>query len=122
MSLLTESMTACQYMDKTTVPDGYGGVIPSWKNGAEFQAAIVLDTSIEARRAEQEGVKNLYTITTTKGVSLGFGDIVQRLEDGKYFRITSDGTDKKTPASAGLNMRQVTAEYLKALPDGSANG
>lgn len=116
MSLLSESMEEFRFIDKTTAPDGYGGTVTVWVEGAEFQAAVTLDTSIEARRAEAEGVKNLYTITTNKSTTLSQGDMVQRQADGKYFRVTSDGQDKKTPASAGLNMRQVTAEEMKALP------
>lgn len=118
MSLLSESMENCIYIDKTTVSDGYGGVKPSWKEGAEFKAAIVFDTSMEARRAAKEGVKNLYTIVTSKGVTLMYGEIIRRESDKKIFRITSDGTDKKTPASASLDMRVVTAEGLDALPGG----
>lgn len=122
MSLLDEAMVDVRFIDKATVPDGYGGVQPSWKDGAEFQAAIVIDSSMEARRAEQEGVKSLYTITTKKAVILTYGEIIQRISDGQYFRITSNGNDDHTPASASLDMRQVTAEALKALPDGRDNG
>lgn len=116
MSLLSESMEGCRYIDKTTAADGYGGTITVWKNGADFDAAITLDTSTEARIAEAEGAKNLFTITTNRSTNLLQGDIIQRKSDSKYFRVTSDGTDNKTPLSAGLNMRQVTAEELKALP------
>ena len=116
MSLLSESMEDFRYIDKVTVPDGYGGVITEWHNGATFSAAVVLDTSMEARRAEAEGVKSLYTIVTNKSITLMYGEVVQRISDSKYFKVTSDGTDKKTPNSAALNMRVVTAEELDALP------
>lgn len=110
MSLLSEAMEKCTMIDKTTVPDGYGGTIVSWKDGASFNAAIVFSTSMEARRAEAEGVKNLYTVTTSKSVNLQFRDVFRRESDGKIFRVSSDGDDNKTPASAALNMRNVTAE------------
>lgn len=110
MSLLDEAMDKCQYMDKVRAPDGYGGVTISWQEGAEFYAAIVFDTSMEARVADKQGVTSLYTITTRKNLTLEYHDVFRRLRDGKIFRVTSDGDDKKTPASAGLNMRQVTAE------------
>ena len=110
MSLLSEAMENCIMLDKRTTADGYGGYITSWVEGAEFQAAIVLDNSIEARLAEQQGVTALYTITTKKAVNLQYHDVFKRLSDGKIFRITSDGDDKKTPNSANLNMRQVSAE------------
>ena len=116
MSLLIEAMESCHYMDKSTVADGYGGVTTVWTRGAEILAAVVLDTSMEARQAAALGVTSVYTIVTGKAVTLMYNDFLQRDSDGKYFRITSDGTDKKTPASAGLDMRTVTAEEIKALP------
>lgn len=110
MSLLTEAMEPCVMMDKHTEPDGYGGYISTWTEGAEIDAAIVLDTSMEARSAEKMGVTALYTVTTLKVLNLQYHDVFKRLSDGKIFRVTSDGDDKKTPRSASLNMRQVTAE------------
>lgn len=110
MSLLDEAMEKCTMIDKTTAPDGYGGFDTVWVDGAEFQCAIVFDSSIQARIAQSEGVKALYMITTQKGINLQFHDVFRRERDGKIFRVTSDGDDKHTPASASLNMRQVTAE------------
>lgn len=110
MSLLSEAMESCTMQDKTTVEDGYGGVITVYNDGAKFDAACVLDNSMQARAAEQQGVKALYTVTTNKSINLQFHDIFRRNRDGKIFRVTSDGDDDKTPASAYLNMRQVSAE------------
>lgn len=117
MSLLTEQMESCVLLTKVTQADGYGGYIQTWADGAEFQAAIVFDTSIEARAAEKQGVTSLYTVTTTKALTLEYHDVFRRGKDGKIFRVTSDGDDKFTPASATLNMRQVTAEEW-SLPNG----
>ena len=97
-------------MDKTTTSDGRGGFTTTWKDGADFTAACVFDSSMQARMAEAAGVKALYTITTAKNVNLQYHDVFRRASDGKIFRVTSDGDDKKTPNSAALNMRQVTAE------------
>lgn len=110
MSLLQEAMEECVLMDKTTRPDGYGGYISAYVEGAPFDAAITFDTSIEARVAEKQGVTSLYTVTTTRALVLEYHNVFKRLRDGKVFRVTSDGDDKFTPASAGLDMRQVTAE------------
>ena len=117
MSLLSEAMDNCIMLNKQTVADGYGGYVTTWTEGAEFSAAIVFDTSIEARTAEQQGVSSLYTVTTPKALTLEYHDVFRRLKDGKIFRVTSDGDDKFTPDSAGLNMRQVTAEEW-SLPNG----
>ncbi|MBP5475122.1 MAG: hypothetical protein J6X83_02525 [Methanomicrobium sp.] len=119
MSLLTEAMEKCVLLDKTTQADGYGGYITTYKDGAEFIAAIVFDTSMEARRAEQQGVKSLYTVTTSRAMVLEYHDVFRRA-DGKIFRVTSDGDDKFTPKSSTLDMRQVTAEEY-VLP-GDYNG
>lgn len=110
MSLLSDAMETCVMLDKQTRSDGYGGYISTWVEGADFQAAITLDTSIEARTAEQAGVTALYTVTTKKTINLQYHDVFRRSSDKKVFRVKSDGDDKHTPKSATLNMRQVTAE------------
>ena len=111
MSLLSDAMENCVLLNKTTEPDGYGGREDRWEeSGFIFDAAITFDTSIEARRAEAEGVRSLYTVTTGREVTLEYHDVFKRLRDNKIFRVTSDGDDKYTPKSATLNMRQVTAE------------
>lgn len=110
MSLLQDAMEPCVLLDKTSAPDGRGGVIYKWVEGAEFDAAITYDTSMQARIGEAQGVTALYTVTTTKAVNLQWHDVFRRKADGKVFRVTSDGDDNKTPMSAGLDMRQVSAE------------
>lgn len=110
MSLLDDAMEKCVYLTKTKVSDGYGGYIDTYTDGVEFRAAIAFDTSIEARVGEKQGVTSLYTVTTSRGMSLEYNDVFRRLRDGKVFRVTSDGDDKYTPKSATLDMRQVTAE------------
>lgn len=110
MSLLDEAMEKCIMIDRTTTNDSYGAPQTVWQEGAEFDAAIVYNSSIEARMASVEGVTALYTITTKKIVNLQYHDVFRRVRDGKIFRVTSDGDDLKTPGSATLNMRQVTGE------------
>lgn len=110
MSLLDSAMEPCVLLDKTTQKDGYGGIQTVYVNGAEFNAAIVFDSSMQARAASAQGVTDLYTITTKKNIVLQYHDVFKRLRDGKIFRVTSDGDDKATPASASLDMRVVSAE------------
>lgn len=125
MSLLSAAMTACTMIDKRTVSDGRGGTITEWAEGAAFQAAIVRDTAVEVRVAEAQGTKAIYIVTTAKIVNLQYHDVFRREEDGKIFRVTSDGDDNKTPASAGLNMRNVSAEewtLTGEISSGVSNG
>lgn len=109
--LIDAFIVDCVMMDKTTTADGYGGFETVWKEGAEFKCAIVLDNSIQARVAEKQGVTGIYTVTTKKTINLQYHDVFKRKADGKIFRVTSDGDDKKTPDGIGaLDMRQVSAE------------
>lgn len=123
MGLLDEYMSmtgGCVLMDKRRVPDGYGGYTEYYEESVEFDAAIVLNSSLQAKIAEQQGVTALYTITTPKNINLQFHDVFKRKSDNKIFRVLSDGDDKHTPASSSLDMREVSAEeYI--LPKGTTN-
>lgn len=110
MSLIDSFKTECILLEKSRVPDGEGGWTTTWIDGAKFEAAIVLDSSLEARVAEQEGVTGVYTVTVDPGTPLDFHDVFRRLSDGKIFRVTSDSDDSKTPSVATFQFIQVNAE------------
>ena len=110
MSLIDEMMEPFVIVDKRRMPDGEGGFTTEWVEGAEFQAAVVLDSSMQAQIAESQGVTSVFTVSTRKSVALDFHDVIKRKSDGKIFRVTSDAGDRKTPKSAGIDMAQVTAE------------
>lgn len=110
MPLLSESMEECVLLDKKRVPDGEGGFITTWVDGAKFDAAIMFDSSMQARTAEKQGVTSFYTVTTGTVARLEYHDVFRRISDGKVFRVTSDGDDKVTPAKASFQLSQVTAE------------
>lgn len=111
MSLIQDAMVDMVMMEKQRIPDGEGGFTTSWAEGAPFQAAVTYDGSMQARRAEKEGVTSLYTITTAKNAKLEFHDVLKRLSDGKIFRVTSDGDDMQTPDAAMFGQySQVSAE------------
>lgn len=110
MSLIDGFKEKCVLMEKTRTPDGEGGFNLIWVEGAEFQAAIVFNNSMEARIADSQGVKNLYTVTTEKNAKLEYHDVFKRLSDEKIFRVTSDGDDDKTPNMSSFSFSQVSAE------------
>lgn len=117
MSLLDEYKEDFAYMDKTHTRDDEGNPIVIWTESAvSFKAAIRFDNSVQAKRAQAEGVEDLYTIITDKGIDLEFNDVVKRLKDGTTFRVTTSGKDNRTPSSAGLNMRAVSAKVW-VIPD-----
>lgn len=116
MSLLSQAMEDFTKITLTDTDDGMGGQISQWVDGETITAAVVKDESLQARTAEKAGVTGMYTITTDRDINLQFHDVLRRESDGKIFRVLSDGDDKKTPASAWLNMRQVIAEEWE-IPD-----
>lgn len=113
MSLLDETMEDCVMLDKTTAPDGYGGINTVYKEGADFKANVFFDGSMQAKIAAVQGVKSLYTVLTNKNVLFDYHDIFMRLKDKKAFRITSNGYENETPESASLQKLKYSAEEYK---------
>jgi hypothetical protein len=108
MTLIDSFKVPCTLGEKTRVPDGEGGWTTAWADGAPFEAAIVLDSSINARVAEAEGVTGVYTVTTDRNVELDFHDAFRRDSDGQVFRVTK--VNDSTPAVASFQFNQVQAE------------
>lgn len=116
MSLLSEAYEPFVFMQKNLVPDGYGGYKRAWTQGAEFPAIANMPNSSVSTIADKMTERVNCTITTSRAISLDEFDVIKRLSDGQVFRILSNGKDKKTPKSAGLDMRQSNAE-LWEIPD-----
>ena len=110
MSLIDCMTTPCVFMEKKQAPDGSGGYSTTWAEGERFNAAIVRDSSTEARIAEAAGTVEMYTITVSRSVHLPYHAVFKRLSDGKTFRITSDNSESKTPVCSALDMAQSSAE------------
>lgn len=110
MSLLESAYEDFTIINKTIEDDGYGGTTIVWKDGAKIKGAMVFDSSTQMLIAQQMGVTSAYTLTVNKSITLDYHTVIRRESDKKIFRLTSDSDDKHTPESAGLNMRQYTAE------------
>ncbi len=113
MSLLDEAMESFVIMNKVSVPDGYGGRIVTWTEGAEIKGALAFNSSMQAQIAMANGVTSVYTLVTKKSLMLEYHEVLKRVSDGKILRVTSDGDDLRTPDSASLDMRNVTCEEWK---------
>lgn len=110
VGLMLDFTDECTIVEKVRVPDGEGGWNTRWADGMSFRAAIVHDTTLEARVAESEGMGNTYTVTTEKSTPLDFHDVFRRVSDGQVFRVKSDARDVQTPKSATFQICQVEAE------------
>ena len=110
MSLLKNMMERFCFVEHTKEPDGEGGFVKTWHDGAGFDAAMVLDTTMQARVAEKQGVTSVFTITTSRNTLLEYNDVIRRLSDRQTFRVTSNGKDKISPNSGTIDISQATAE------------
>lgn len=115
VSLLDDFARTCVLMEKKRVPDGAGGYMVQWEEGAEFINYQALDTSMEARRAEKEGVTSLYSALVDKAVPIEYNDYFRDTTTGETYRVTSDPSDKESPKSASFSLKYFTAEK-RALP------
>ena len=115
MSLLNDFARPCVLMEKTRVPDGEGGYTVDWTEGATFKNYQALDTSMEARRAEKEGVTSVYSALVDKALPIEYGDYFKDTETGLTYRVTSNPSEKESPKSATFSLKYFTAER-KELP------
>lgn len=115
MSLLDDFARPCVLLEKSRTPDGAGGYVTIWTDGAEFANYQMLDTSMEARRAEKEGVTSVYSVLVQKAVPIDYNDFFRDKTTGETYRVTSEPVAKKTPRSASFDLKYFTAEK-KALP------
>ena len=110
MALYETMMEDCIMMDRRTISDGLGGFSHEWVEGANFRAAVIKDSTMNARVAEKQGVTEVYTVTVDKGVRLEYHDVFKRTSDGLTFRVTSNIRDSESPRVATFAIGQVSAE------------
>lgn len=110
MSLLSEAFEDFVIINKLVVDDGMGGTTTVWSEGATIQGAMTFDNSVQMKIAQAMGTKGAYTFTVKRKDALDYHTVLRRESDKVIFRLTSNSDDNKTPKSAGLDMRQYTAE------------
>ena len=115
MSLLNDFARSCVLMGKTRVPDGEGGYTLDWAEGATFWNYQALDTSMEARRAEKEGVTSVFSALVDEALPIEYGVYFKDSETGLTYRVTSNPSEKESPRSATFALKYFTAER-KELP------
>lgn len=110
MSLLDDFARPCVLLDKSRQPDGEGGSNTVWVDSIEFMNYQTMDTSMEARRAEKEGVTSVYSVLVDKAVPIEYNDYFRDTTTGETYRVTSNPEDKQSPKSATFSLRYFTAE------------
>ena len=116
LSPMMESMAhECVLLIKSDTPDGEGGAVAAWTDGAAFKTYPAPDRSMKARIAEKDGLTSVYTILVPQDAPVSFGDYYRDNTSDEIFHITSDPGEKYTPAISALNLKMFTAEKA-ALP------
>lgn len=104
------------FLDRTHAPDGYGGTVTAWVEGAAFRAALVLDKSSEVVAAQAAGAQAVYRVSVDPAVTISYHDVFRRVSDGAVFRATSDSAGQAAPERASFRMAVCTAEEWR-LPE-----
>ena len=115
MSLLDDFGKACVLMEKSRQPDGESGYITTWSEGLEFTNYQALDTSIQARIAEKQGVTSVYSALVRSELPIEYNDYFKDKTTGLTYRVTSNPEDKVAPKSASFDLKYFTAER-KEMP------
>lgn len=110
MNLLDTMMDECVMLDKSTVSDGMGGFVPTWVEGATFKAFVRKESAPEITVAEQQGVKEVFTVVVPKGVPLEYHDVFRRLSDNAVFRLTSNVADDMAPNASTVPIAKANCE------------
>lgn len=97
-------------LNRSVVSDGMGGTVTRWIDGAPFKCLLTLDSSMEARTAEQAGVTSLFSGLVDKAFPLDFHDAFKRASDGTTFRVTNDPKDDPSPPIASFAVKAFSAE------------
>lgn len=113
MSLIDSRMEDVTMLDMVSMPDGFGGIVKEWRDGAKFRAAILAKATTEAEIAYQQGVKRMYTVYTKQIVQLSRNDRFRRESDGRILRVTSDAVEDGTPGASVLDLYRVSAEVVE---------
>ena len=113
MNLIDSRMEDAVMLDLVSVPDGFGGVVKEWRDGAAFRAAILMKSTTDAEIAYQQGAKRMYTVYTHQIVELARNDRFRRERDGKILRVTSDAVEDGTPGESRLDLYRVSAEVVE---------
>ena len=117
MSLMDEYNVPCVLLVKTRTDDPVGGYKTAWVDGVTFDAAWEFVSAPEITVAEQEGVSRTYRIYVDKTLDLDFHEAFRRTDNGQTYRVTTPGTDRKTPSFSMLNKRLVEVEKWKLPTD-----
>ena len=112
MSLYETFYSPAVVMNKTKGPDGVGGYVNAWEDGADIKIAFSSLTPTERIAAQQADVTYTDTIVTPLNTNLDEQDIIKA--DGSYYLVVSKLP--KTPTVSTFKFERYNVRRLAALP------
>lgn len=100
-------------VEKRTIPDGLGGYEVAYVEGAEFMGSITLDSSIEAKVAEQNGMKSVFTLVVDSSLPIERNDTLKRKSTNEYFRLTSNPNDTLVKTQMDGELKSASIERFE---------
>lgn len=109
MSYFFDAFDDYYIKNRSVLPDGEGGVITQWTNGAVVKASLDLGGSTEVRQAEAQNLKTVFTATFPMNTPVKYDDYIENVKTGAVYRITGNPHDNETPPSASFQSCYATA-------------
>lgn len=110
--LLDSMRETCVLLNKTVTRDKTGGYVTVYTRGAEFDAVIAENTSVEAVIAGINTEKEMVGVTVANSVPLEYHSVFMRVGTGKTYRVrTSDVL--KSPSISSLGSKVVQCEEFE---------
>lgn len=111
MSLLDEFADTYVIMNQEDADDDYGSYGATYtESNITFKASLGFSESHIQSQVQSLGLKENYKLLLPKDINLSMHQVIKRMSDNKYFRVTSNSSNVFTPNSSDLNLRFVTVE------------
>lgn len=110
--LLDSMKETCVLLNKSVTRDKVGGYVTVYTRGAEFDAVIAENTSVEAAIAGINTEKSMVGVTVAVDVPLEYHTVFMREKTSKTYRVrTSDVL--KAPSISPLGSKVVQCEEFE---------
>ena len=111
IGMLEELLEPCAFLVKSDAEptDGQPGYDETYTPGAPFYAIFIKNSSTEAQVAQQQRLKEMYTVAVHWNTEVRHGDVFRRDKTGETLIATSATKDGAAPPSSSVPIAKFTA-------------
>lgn len=114
--MLSDYMEDFILLERADTPDETGGITSVYEESMAFRGGVTAVMAHETTVARRPARRLTPVLLHEWGVTLRQGDVVRRVSDGRYYRVTGHSSDMRTPMKAGFTFAQVPVERLVSAP------